>query len=88
MPLEILTFDIESNGLLDTISTIHCISMQPVDEQGNALGPVLSSNDHGTGDMTVREAVARLAAADRVVGHNIANFDIWTAQPFVDTRRP
>lgn len=94
MPLEILTFDIESNGLLDTISTIHCISMQPVDEQGNALGPVLSSNDHGTGDMTVREAVARLAAADRVVGHNIANFDIpaiaklfpgFKVKSFIDT---
>lgn len=36
----------------------------------------LSANDHGTGEMTVRQAVERLKKAKRVVGHNIAGFDI------------
>lgn len=72
----ILVFDCETNGLLDELDTIHCISLQEVDEAGNPLGPILSANDHGTGEMTVRQAVERLMKAKRVVGHNIAGFDI------------
>lgn len=71
-----LTFDCETDGLLDQLTTIHCISLQEVDEAGQPLGPVLSANDHGTGELTIREAIERLQNADRVVGHNIAGFDI------------
>lgn len=71
-----LVFDIETNGLLDQLDTIHCISLQEVDEGGRPIGPLLSANDHGKGDLTIAEAVERLAAADRVVGHNILSFDI------------
>jgi len=72
----LLTFDCETDGLLDQLTTIHCISLQEVDEAGQPLGPVLSANDHGTGELTIREAIERLQNADRVVGHNIAGFDI------------
>ncbi|MCU1167584.1 ribonuclease H-like domain-containing protein [Stenotrophomonas maltophilia] len=72
----ILVFDCETNGLLDELDTIHCISLQEVDETGAPRGPILSANDHGTGEMTVRQAVERLKKAKRVVGHNIAGFDI------------
>ncbi|MBN5125489.1 ribonuclease H-like domain-containing protein [Stenotrophomonas maltophilia] len=72
----ILVFDCETNGLLDELDTIHCISLQEVDETGAPRGPILSANDHGTGEMTVRQAVERLKKATRVVGHNIAGFDI------------
>ncbi|ALA84517.1 DNA polymerase [Stenotrophomonas maltophilia] len=71
-----LVFDCETNGLLDELDTIHCISLQEVDETGAPRGPILSANDHGTGEMTVRQAVERLKKATRVVGHNIAGFDI------------
>ena len=50
--------------------------LQEVDETGAPRGPILSANDHGTGEMTVRQAVERLKKAKRVVGHNIAGFDI------------
>ncbi|MCF3479963.1 MULTISPECIES: DNA polymerase [Stenotrophomonas] len=72
----ILVFDCETNGLLDELDTIHCISLQEVDETGTPRGPILSANDHGTGEMTVRQAVERLKKAKRVIGHNIAGFDI------------
>jgi len=72
----LLTFDCETDGLLDQLTTIHCISLQEVDEAGQPLGPVLSANDHGTGELTIREAIERLQNADRVVGHNIAGFDL------------
>lgn len=72
----ILVFDCETNGLLDELDTIHCISLQEVDETGAPRGPILSANDHGTGEMTVRQAVERLKKAKRVIGHNIAGFDI------------
>lgn len=71
-----LVFDCETNGLLDTLDTIHCISLQQVDGEGRAIGPVLSANDHGAGELTIAEALERLQCADRVIGHNIANFDI------------
>ena len=71
-----LCFDCETNGLLDVLTVIHCISLQEVDEEGNPLGPVLSANDHGTGELTIAQALEMLQAADRVVGHNILGFDI------------
>jgi len=69
-------FDIETNGLLDTLDTIHCISWQLVTDDGTPDGPVYSCNNHGTGQYTIEEGVEILARADRVIGHNIAGFDI------------
>ncbi len=71
-----IVFDIETNGLLDTLDTIHCISWQLVTDDGTPDGPVYSCNNHGTGQYTIEEGVEILARADRVIGHNIAGFDI------------
>jgi len=50
--------------------------MQYVDDCGNPLSPILSANDHGTGEHTIAEALVMLQKADRVVGHNILGFDV------------
>lgn len=68
-------FDIETNGLLPELHTIHCISLQAVDPDGRPLGPVLSAN-RANGELTIEQAIAKLSSADFVVGHNILGFDI------------
>lgn len=68
-------FDIETNGLLDTLNTVHCISLQAVDHDGLPLGPVLSAN-RVNGELTIEQALEKLSSADFVVGHNILGFDI------------
>lgn len=74
---EWIVADCETDGLLDELTTIHCISLQQVDpETGAAIGPGLSANDHGTGELTIGEALERLRNADRVIGHNFLGFDI------------
>lgn len=61
-----LAFDIETNGLLDQLDTVHSLVMQDVDtgEQWS-----LSQDDCSTG-------VETLMQADQIIGHNIIGFDI------------
>lgn len=70
-----LVFDIETNGLLDELTTIHCISLQEVTPEGVPVGDVLSAN-RVNGELTIEQALETLQSADAVVGHNIVNFDV------------
>ena len=63
-----LVFDLESNGLLKELDTIHCIGVQDLDE----LGPVKVY----TGEEQLKDCLKILSEADELVGHNIINFDI------------
>ena len=62
----VLIFDIETDGLLDSLSKVHCIGIK----------------DGQTGDSEsysgarILQALDRLATADVIVGHNILGFDI------------
>ena len=62
-------FDIESNGLLDTMDTIHCIALVLEDGESQLFGPD-----------QIEEALDILKHADTIVGHNIINFDIPAIQ--------
>jgi len=73
-------FDIETNGLLDTLDTIHCISLQQVDWDGTPKGAVFSCNTAGEGGYGTHEILLKLAQAECVIGHNIATFDIPALQ--------
>ena len=73
--LEGYVFDCETNGLLEELHTVHCISLQKVSFDGTPLGPVLSSN-RVNGELTIEQALALLQEADFVAGHNILGFDI------------
>jgi RecA-family ATPase/DNA polymerase I-like protein with 3'-5' exonuclease and polymerase domains len=74
-----LCFDIEADGLLDAATKIHCIVVADLDsDQINAYGPE-----------QVDDALAHLARADYLTGHNIAGYDVsllrrlhnWTPSP-------
>jgi DNA polymerase I len=65
-----LLFDIESDGLLRTISTIHCIVIR--DLETNEL---LIYNDQGA-KPPISQAITLLEEADELWGHNICNYDI------------
>lgn len=61
-------FDIETNGLLPEMDRIHCIVMVDVD---TAVVTVHRSDKGG-----INEALRLLEDADRIIGHNIMDFDI------------
>ena len=61
-----LCFDIEGNGLLDTVSTIHCIVAEDVD-----TGEVLRFRPDD-----IEEATRELVNATTIIGHNILGYDI------------
>ena len=59
-------FDLESNGLLDTIHTIWCIVCREVDTgEVREFGP-----------SEIQGALDLLSAADELVGHNIIGYDL------------
>lgn len=78
-----LLFDIEADGLLDTVSLIHCCAVLDVD-----TGDLVSY-----GPSHVSEALSRLYEADDILGHNIIDYDLrvlrkvlgWAPRP--GTRR-
>lgn len=63
-------FDLETDGLLDEVTLIHCINMIDLDS-----GAELRFNDHGTGDGILGDGIGLLEKADEIVGHNIIGFD-------------
>ena len=65
-----LIFDIETDGLVHDVSSIHCaVIYDTEDDQYHHY------NDAGTKDPIVR-AITRLEEADCIVGHNIINYDL------------
>lgn len=85
-----LIFDIESDGLLDSITKIHCIAVKPVG------GELLSFTDHPYHHKAggIIDALSLLEKSDMIVGHNIQGFDIpaiqkifpqWKAPRYRDT---
>ncbi len=65
-----LIFDLESNGLLDTMDTIHSLVIKDLDSK-KIFSYKLSQCKTG---------LRQLADADEIVGHNILKFDIPAIQ--------
>jgi DNA polymerase I-like protein with 3'-5' exonuclease and polymerase domains len=65
-------YDIETNGLIPELDTIHCLVMYDLDSE-----ELLSFRNDGHPDNYARllEGVKMLADADLRIGHNIINFD-------------
>ena len=68
---ESLVYDIETNGLLDELSTIWCIGIASADD-----GKVQTYTDHDPNLPRLAEGIERLSKADRVIGHNVIGFDM------------
>ena len=65
-----LIFDLETDGLLKDVSTIHCLAIYDIDTE-----ETFSYNDTGNEEPVVR-GIQRLLDADCIIGHNIIGFDI------------
>ena len=62
-----LVFDIETDGLLEEVSKVHCIIIKNLD-----TNEVIN--------LKLNKAMELLAAADEIIGHNIIKFDIPVLQ--------
>jgi len=65
-----LIFDLETNGLLNDLTCIHCLVIYDLEAD-----QTLCYNDQGNKEPVVR-GIERLEDADTIVGHNIINYDI------------
>ena len=65
-----LIFDLETNGLLNDLTCIHCLVIYDVEAD-----QTLCYNDEGNTEPIVR-GISRLEEADRIIGHNIIGYDI------------
>ncbi|MGB1369746.1 MAG: ribonuclease H-like domain-containing protein [Acidimicrobiales bacterium] len=65
-----LIFDIETDGLLYNVSTIHCLAIHDLNTK-----KTLTYNDTGNQEPIVR-GLQRLYDADCVIGHNIIGYDL------------
>ena len=63
-------FDIETNGLLDTLDTIHCLVIKDINTNQN----------YSFKPDQVAEGIELLKDADTLIGHNILKFDIPAIQ--------
>ncbi len=86
-----IVFDLETNGLLNDATRIHCISLY-----SNETNQIESFNDepYGDGTFNIKEdapmasnysittALAWLEVADYIIGHNIIGFDIPVIKKF------
>jgi DNA polymerase I-like protein with 3'-5' exonuclease and polymerase domains len=61
-----LIFDLESDGLLDAVARVHCI----------VIGEPDSDRVHEYGPGRITDALAHLARADVLIGHNIQSYDL------------
>lgn len=60
-------FDIETNGLLNTLSKVHCMVLRDVD-----TGEVFRFNSQSN---NIEEGINLLLTADEMIGHNAIKFD-------------
>jgi DNA polymerase I len=68
-------FDIESNGLLDTVTVIHCINVYDRAKQQK-----LRFNDAGTGNGTIEQGLRLLEEPGDIAGHNVHEYDVPAIQ--------
>ena len=72
-PFKRVVFDIESNGLLDNISKIHCIVLRCLDTGEFYLGSSF-------GNPGIESSLDILTKAELIIGHNIIGYDIPAIQ--------
>ena len=66
-----LVFDIETNGLLDTLTTIHCLAIRDLDDETKVW-------DYKPDE--IEQGLNHLLQADELIGHNVICYDIPAIQ--------
>lgn len=69
-----LVFDIETNGLLPDLHTVHCLCA--VNADTGEEYQYVNTKYRADSDGSIEDGLALLAAADVLIGHNIVNFDL------------
>ena len=69
-----LVFDIETDGLIDDVTRVHCIGIHDLDANETYV-----FNDQGDKEPITR-AVTMLEEAECIIGHNIIGYDIPVLQ--------
>jgi hypothetical protein len=77
-----LIFDLETDGLYNNVSTIHCVAIKDLDN-----GETHVFNDQGS-QAPISRAITMLEEADTIIGHNIIGFDIPVIQKFYGWFQP
>jgi hypothetical protein len=68
-----LIFDLETDGLLDDVTTIHCLHLFDTDRP--ELGVQRYNNHNYNAVSTVADGVETLGNADELLAHNGIGFD-------------
>lgn len=71
-----LLFDIETDGLYNNVTTIHCVAIKDL---GN--DEIYVFNDEGTQEPIAR-AITMLEGASTIIGQNVINYDIPVIKKF------
>jgi DNA polymerase-1 len=80
-----LVWDVETNGLLNSATVLHCIAIQDVDTlQVSLYTDSLAMNSQGS----IEDGVQRLRSADLIIGHNIINYDIPVVEKLTGVELP
>ena len=66
-----LVFDLETDGLLNDVTRIHCIAIYD-----STTDEIETYNDEKNNKYSISEGIGRLLVADTLVGHNIIGFDL------------
>ena len=61
-----IAFDLESNGFLDDVTTVHCICTEDLD----------SGKQRAFGPFDIDKGLDYLMKADEILGHNILAYDL------------
>ena len=78
-----LVFDLETDGLLNNVTTIHCIVIHNTEDNTTYV-----YNDEGDTEPIIR-GITYLQDSDRIVGHNIIGYDLPVIRklyPFFETQ--
>ena len=74
-----LVFDIETNGLLDQLTKIHCICVKDIETNK-------TYSYHG--DKGIRNVLKLMSSCEEIIGHNIISFDIPALQKVYPDFKP
>ena len=66
-----LVFDLETDGLLNDVTRIHCIAIYD-----STTDEIETYNDEKNNKYSISEGIGRLLVADTLVGHNLLGFDL------------
>jgi DNA polymerase-1 len=67
-----LVFDLETNGLLDDVSVVHCLCIHDTDTGETEM----YDDQPSTSNASIRKGLTRLMCAPQIAGHNVIAYDL------------